>query len=153
MGGVVTWRADDIALAVIELNANASTFSGFIFDGWHAMGDDFIAPEPEGSQPVAFGRVALGQSITFSESSGGNTGLDAPFRVAAYVLEVFMTRNDRKVWVPVLRTALSALVNSLTDFGIQAQEWQGPDPSDLPGNPFPNFNSVSGVVPYTQGLR
>ncbi len=152
MSGVVTWQPDDRALAVIELNANASTFAGFKFDGWHSMGDDFVAPESEGAQPVAFGRISSGQSIPFSESGNGDTGLDAPFRVGTYVIEVFMTRNDRLGYT-VLRAALSALVNSTTDFGIQAQEWQGPDPSDVPGRPFPNFNSMVGSVPYTQSTR
>lgn len=153
MSGVVTALSDDRALAVIELNATASTFAGFTFDGWHSIGDDFVAPEPEGAQAVAFGRIASGQTVTFSESSGGDTGLDAPFRIGSYIIEVFMTRNDRIVWVPVLRAALSALVNSSIDFGIQAQNWSGPDQSDVPGNPFPNFSSVSGSVPYTQNRR
>ena len=155
MSGVITWEADDRALAVVELNANASTFAnlGFDFDGWHSLGDSFVAPEIESSRPLAFGRVASGQSIKFSESSGGDTGVDAPFRIGTYVIEVFMTRDDRRIWPIVLEAALLALTNSTTDFGIQAQEWTGPSPSDVPGNPFPSYNSVSGTVPYTQGLR
>jgi hypothetical protein len=153
MPSATTWRQDDAAEFVELLNAEASTFAGFSFDGWHLRGASFEPPEVEAGNKVAFGRVGTGQANTIRcfrpalPPAPTDEQINvAPTRNGLMQLELFISGTmDKSIHQEVFERALAAIV---VERGIDPQTWEGPRPDDQAVEEFASFSSVLGTFEY-----
>ncbi len=120
----------------------------FTFHGFHARGQYFKPPViASGDLPTVFGRVSQGgpplPTVRFGNS------LNAPHRNGIFIFEVFSSVRDEEIWNAVFDNTVAILVSSPpVNLAIDAQLFQGPIDSDIPGDIFPSCFGFVGTVPY-----